>query len=119
MLRLPEAIGDLDRRTTSSQSTAVWGDPTEIVLRCGVPPIGPTQEPCVRYGDIDWVTLEQEDSDSWQLVSYGREPTIEVLMAMEQISSINAMPPLSDAVSEIEQTRQCTSYDENPDAEGL
>ncbi|GAA4927808.1 DUF3515 domain-containing protein [Nesterenkonia rhizosphaerae] len=111
MLRLPEVIGDQERRPTSSQGTAVWGEPSEIVLRCGVEPIGPTTEPCVRYGGIDWVAMDREDH--WQLISYGRVPTVEVLLAMEQISSVNAMPPLTDAVSRIEQSRECTAYVEN------
>lgn len=109
MLTLPEEIGEHTQRPTSSQATAVWGDPSAVVMRCGVQPIGPTEHPCVAPGDVDWVWIDQEDHI--QLISYGREPTVEVLLDGENLSedtTMNAQFALSEPVSRIEQTAECT-----------
>lgn len=109
MLTLPEEIGDYSQRPTTSQSTSVWGDPSAVVLRCGVEPIGPTEHPCVAPAGVDWVWIDHQDHV--QLISYGREPSVEVLLDGDQLSedtTMNAQFALSEPVSRIEQTRQCT-----------
>ena len=35
MLALPDAIGDAKLRKTNAQATAAWGDPSQVILRCG------------------------------------------------------------------------------------
>lgn len=109
MMTLPEEIGEYSQRSTTSQGTAAWGDPSAVVLRCGVEPIGPTEHPCVAPSGVDWVWIEQ--ADYVQLISYGREPTVEVLLDGEQLSedtTMNAQFALSEPVGNIEQTRECT-----------
>ncbi len=109
MLTLPEEIGEHSQRPTSSQGTAAWGDPAAVVLRCGVEPIGPSEHPCVSPAGVDWVWIENEDH--LQLISYGREPTVEVLLDGERLTedtTMNAQFALSEAVGRIEQTRRCT-----------
>lgn len=108
MLLLPEEIGEYAKRPTTSQGTAAWGDPSAVVLRCGVEPIGPTEHPCVAPSDVDWVWIEQDDHV--QLISFGREPTVEVLLDAEQLSedtTMNAQFALSEPVSRIDQTAEC------------
>ena len=41
MVALPDAIGDSGLRKTNSQATAAWGDPSLVILRCGVNVPGP------------------------------------------------------------------------------
>lgn len=109
MLLLPEEIGEFTQRPSTSQGTAVWGDPSAVVLRCGVEPIGPTAHPCVAPSGVDWIWIEQEDHV--QLISYGREPSVEVLLDEEQLTedtTMNAQFALSEPVAQIEQTRECT-----------
>lgn len=117
MLLMPEEIGEFSQRPTTSQGTAAWGDPSAVVLRCGVEPIGPTQHPCVAPSGVDWVWIEQDDHV--QLISYGREPSVEVLLDGDQLSedtTMNAQFALSEPVSRIEQTRECTDLlDAAPD----
>ncbi|MEZ5191081.1 MAG: DUF3515 family protein, partial [Schumannella sp.] len=36
IVRLPDQVAGLDRRQTDAQSTAAWGDPDAVLLRCGV-----------------------------------------------------------------------------------
>lgn len=117
MLTLPEEIGDYSQRPTTSQATSVWGDPSAVVLRCGVEPIGPTEHPCVAPAGVDWVWIDHEDHV--QLISYGREPTVEVLLDGDQLSedtTMNAQFALSDPVGRIEQTRQCTDLLDSAEA---
>src|SRR3954465_13340862 len=47
MLALPDAIGDAKLRKTNAQATAAWGDPSLVILRCGVNVPGPTTDRCV------------------------------------------------------------------------
>ena len=114
MLTLPEEIGDFSQRSTTSQATAVWGDPSAVVLRCGVEPIGPTDDPCVAPAGVDWVWIDHEDHV--QLISFGREPSVEVLLDGDQLSedtTMNAQFALSEPVSRIEQTRECTGLSDS------
>ncbi|WP_258933302.1 DUF3515 domain-containing protein [Nesterenkonia pannonica] len=71
MLQLPENLGESQQRPTDSQGTSAWGEPSDVVLRCGVVPIGATEEPCQRIDGVDWVFIEQEDY--YQAVTFGRE----------------------------------------------
>ncbi|GAA4287350.1 DUF3515 family protein [Georgenia daeguensis] len=101
LISTPEALGGLERRSTSSQATTAWGDPA-VTLRCGVEPPGPTTDRClsVETGDgsfVDWIALEGDDESlpeharqgrgSWTFVTYGREPAIEVVVPAEQGTS--------------------------------
>ncbi|MCK6211989.1 DUF3515 domain-containing protein [Georgenia sp. EYE_87] len=101
LISTPEALGGLERRSTSSQATTAWGDPA-VTLRCGVEPPGPTTDRClsVETGDgsfVDWIALEGDDESlpeharqsrgSWTFVTYGREPAVEVVVPAEQGTS--------------------------------
>src|SRR5699024_4394379 len=35
ILLMPDEIGDLPQRTTSSQGTTGWGEPASVIVRCG------------------------------------------------------------------------------------
>jgi hypothetical protein len=58
MIAVPDSIGDASLRKTTSQATAVWGDPAAVVLRCGVASPGPTTDRCVTVNGVDWVIRE-------------------------------------------------------------
>lgn len=55
MIAMPDTLGDAALRTTTSQATAAWGDPSAVILRCGVPSPGPTTDRCVTVNGVDWV----------------------------------------------------------------
>lgn len=113
MLALPEAVGDFEQRPTSSQGTSAWGDPSAVVMRCGVVPPGPTEHPCVSPAGVDWVWIDHDDYT--QLVTYGREPAVELLLDQEFIDEstmMNVQAALSSPVSQIPQTRECVAPDQ-------
>lgn len=111
MLALPETIGDHDQRATDSQATSVWGNPSRVVIRCGVEPPGPSPEHCVSADGVDWLAIE-EDPPNWRLLSYGREPAVEVLLDVDEVPSSTVMLATASAVEHIEQTRECTATDQ-------
>ncbi|MDR5711351.1 DUF3515 family protein [Nesterenkonia flava] len=107
MLLMPEEVAELDRRPTDAQATAAWGNPAQVLVRCGVEPPGPTPEHCVTAEGIDWLAIEHEDY--WQLVSYGREPAVEVLLDADEVPSSSVMLAMGPTVAHLEQTRECTT----------
>lgn len=82
MLGIPEEIGGLELRATSSQATAAYGDDPVIVVRCGVEEPGPSEERCISVESggaaQDWLVFEE--ADVWRGVSFGRAPALEVLI---------------------------------------
>ncbi|MFE4541954.1 DUF3515 family protein [Arthrobacter sp. NPDC056727] len=105
MVALPDAIGDARLRKTNSQATAAWGDPSQVILRCGVNVPGPTTDRCVSVNDVDWVI--KEGNPVWTLTTYGREPATEILMDPNKISSATVLADLSGAAAKIKASRKC------------
>ena len=60
IVRLPDTVSDLERRTTNAQSTGAWGDPVGVELRCGTPTSGPTTDLCVTVKGVDWIIDESQ-----------------------------------------------------------
>jgi hypothetical protein len=115
MVVLPEAIDDAERRSTTSQATSAWGDPSKVVLRCGVEVPGPTTDPCVSVNDVDWVAHEDEATGIWTLTTYGRTPATEVVLDPNVIPSSTVLASLSDAAQKIPASKQCVSVDKSVD----
>ncbi len=107
MVALPDQVAGFDRRETDSQATAVWGTPSAVVLRCGVPTPGPTTEHCVTANGIDWVT--RDDESHWTLTTYGRTPAVEVVFDDTRAASSSVMVDLASAVGRIPASGACTS----------
>lgn len=106
LLRLPDKIGDFSRRKTSSQATDAWGDPTAVVLRCGMDAPGPTTDPCITADGVDWISA-QEDEKTWRFLSYGRDPAVEVLVDPTKLPGATVLTAVSGAVSTIQKTNAC------------
>ncbi|WP_038463153.1 DUF3515 family protein [Arthrobacter sp. PAMC 25486] len=105
MVALPDSLADAKRRTTSSQATAAWGDPSVAVLRCGVTVPPPTTDKCVTINGVDWVT--KENDDSWTFTTYGRDPATELILSTNKIPSDTALTEISAAASKIPASRAC------------
>lgn len=75
-IRGAEDLAGHPRRETTSQATAVWGDSGEITLRCGLPPLGPSTDPCQTVGGVDWVIRQADGRTTF--TAYGRSPTLQV-----------------------------------------
>lgn len=117
MLLMPNQIGELKKRNTTSQATTGWGEPASVILRCGVPEPAPTTDPCVTVDDVDWVQV-RGDEDTWQFVTYGRSPAVEVLVTPSAVSGATALATVSPAVRGIEQTAQCVDAEDADRVEG-
>lgn len=116
----PAELGGQDQRSTTSQSTRAWGDPP-IMLRCGVPVLGPTTEHCVTVDSqagppVDWVMREPEDGevDVLTLTTFGRSPAVEVIVPQEWGGQDHStiLANLAPAVTLIPQTRECLEIDD-------
>lgn len=112
MITLPAMVAEYELRETNSQATAAWGDPSMVVLRCGVELPAPTTDPCASVNDVDWVIRESTETDVWTAVTYGRNPAVEVLFDPNEVASSTVLVDLGGAVSQIEQTQECLSVDD-------
>lgn len=98
MLAVPEVVGGLDTRGTTSQATQAWGDEFEIVARCGVEPPGPTTEQCITVdtpaATVDWLVMET--ADAWVAVTFGRSPALELT-----VPQVRADEAVGDVLAEL------------------
>lgn len=121
IVRLPDAIDEFEYRHTDAQATGAWGEPTAIILRCGVPVPGPTTQLCVELDGIDWIR-DDSNAPTYVFTTYGRDPAVEVIVDGDVASGTNALIQLSNAVSNIKATGACTDPNEVldlPDPSGL
>ena len=95
---MPDRLGGLERRATTSQATDAWGDEFAIVARCGVEVPGPSEDVCIAVETggyaADWVISETEDSRI--ATTYGRNPAVEVT-----IPKIRADEAVADVLAEL------------------
>ncbi len=142
LVAMPDTLAGQDKRETTAQATAAWGDPATIILKCGARVKEPVQDPCVRVNDVDW-TLRQdggakessEPSESssstsgtsvdqgqsldgtgtWTATSFGRSPAIQVTFDAAKVNSSTLLVDLQSAVNRIHQTKECTDVSDNLD----
>ena len=107
MIALPPLVAENEQRDTNSQATSAWGDPSKVVLRCGVVVPGPTTDPCVTVNDVDWVV--REGDPAWTATTYGRDPAVEVLFDPDEVASSTVLVELGAAVARVDQTRACVA----------
>lgn len=110
MVALPDSLGDAEQRQTNSQATAAWGQPSLVILRCGVNVPGPTTDRCVTVNGIDW--LLREGDPVWTLTTYGRTPATEILMDPDKISSATVLAELANAAGKVPAARSCIGQEE-------
>ena len=95
---LPDNVAGFDRVWTDAQASGAWGEPTTVVLRCGVEPPAPSALVCTTLGGVDWLVLDQEETRQ-RLVTYGREPAIEInIRRGEQIDFQSIVDSLSKSI---------------------
>ncbi len=106
MVRLPDAVGELERRTTNAQSTAAWGDPTAVIYRCGLPEQGPSDLPCFTIEGVDWL-LDETDAPRYVFTTYGRAPVTEIIVDVTYIAGADAVRALSPLVAVQDAEQRC------------
>lgn len=116
IVRLPDVVAGLDKRTTNAQSTGAWGDPASIILYCGIEPSGPTTERCVNVNGVDWI-IDESQAPLFRLEAYGRNPGLQIVVNSEEASGTDAMLGLSSVVDQLPQERKCLSVDDTLELE--
>ncbi len=106
IVRLPDQVGDLSKRQTNAQSTGAWGNPTAVILRCGLEPVEVSNLPCVTAGGVDWL-VDDSKAPSYRFISYAAKPATEVIVDSAQISGVSALESLGSAVSNIPASKRC------------
>lgn len=113
-VRLPDAIGELPRRTTNAQATGAWGDPVGVELYCGIEPSGPTTDECVSVNGVDWI-IDRSAAPIYRFEAYGRSPGLEVIVDSERASGTDAVVALGPVAKLLPQERECTSLEDTLD----
>lgn len=113
-VRLPDVIEDLALRTTDAQATAAWGEPTAVILTCGVEPPRPTTLQCVTIGAVDWI-VDDSDLPNLRLTTYGRQPAAQAYVDTSRLSADAALGALASAVQKLPKTGACTAPDTDTD----
>ena len=105
--RLPDQVLSRARADPAVTGVAAWGDPA-IVLRCGVSPAAPSDNPCADYNGVDWVFTETDDV--FRFVSYHRTPAVEVTIptSIDRTTAPGALIDLAKAVAPLPKDADCT-----------
>lgn len=114
MVRLTDELGGQQRHWTDAQSTAAWGDPASVIMRCGVAPPGPSTLPCITLGGTDWLVDGTADPD-FRVTTYGREPAVEVLVNTRAVSSNDVLTKLGGTIAnQLPAIGACTDPEKPP-----
>jgi hypothetical protein len=97
MVRLPDDLAGLERRSVNAQSTAAWGDPTAVIVRCGLPKPPPSTLPCASVDGVDWL-IDDSDRPRYVFRTYGLDPSTEVIVDSEVVSGTEVLDELPGAV---------------------
>ncbi|WEO75937.1 DUF3515 family protein [Cryobacterium sp. SO2] len=111
IVHLPVSVADQPERETNAQATGAWGDPTAVLLTCGVAVPGPTTLPCVNINGIDWIEDDSE-APKYRYTTYGRDPATEVYIDSELVSGSTTLVDLANAVANVPATSQCLDADD-------
>lgn len=98
-VRLPDTIGDLKSRTTDAQATGAWGDPTRVLLRCGLPEVKASTLVCVTTGGVDWL-VDDSKAPTYRFITFGRNPATEVIVDSKYASGVTALDALGQAIQQ-------------------
>ncbi|WP_233255507.1 DUF3515 family protein [Naasia lichenicola] len=115
IVRLPDTLDGADKRETNAQGTAAWGDPSSVLLVCGVTQRAPTTDRCIAIGDgaseVDWV---EDDSKApvYSYISYNRAPAVEVTIDSTKSSGTDVLTDLSDVVSILALDHPCVGAED-------
>jgi hypothetical protein len=107
-VRLPATLANEAKRSTDAQATGAWGNPTSVILRCGLEPVEVSTLPCVNAGGVDWL-VDESAKPSYRFITFGRTPATEVIVDSNQVAGVSVLDELSSAIQSIEATKECTT----------
>ena len=106
-VRLPDVIGDQNKRTTNAQATGAWGSPTSIILRCGLEPVTVSTLTCVTASEVDWL-VDDSKAPSYRFITFGRRPATEVIVDSQVVAGVTSLDAVASAVQSIPATKTCS-----------
>lgn len=110
------SIDGHDRRWTDAQATAAWGDPSVVLLTCGLPEAEPTSAlQCISLQGIDWL-VDDSKSPYLTLTTYGRKPAVQLYINSKpdapgkgvSANDVIGNKSLAAAIATIPATHACT-----------
>jgi hypothetical protein len=107
IVRLPDELAGEQKRRVNAQSTAAWGEPVSVILRCGLEPVEVSALPCVSAGDIDWL-VDDSNAPSFRFISYARFPATEVIIDSTKLAGVTVLEQLSSTIGILPATKRCT-----------
>ena len=107
-VRLSDQVAELTKRATDAQATGAWGNPTAVLLRCGLPPVEVSELPCVTANGVDWL-VDESAKPSYRFITFGRNPATEVIVDSTKAAGVTALSDLSSAIQSIEATKECST----------
>jgi hypothetical protein len=107
-VRLPDQVADQSIRVTNAQATGAWGNPTTIILRCGLPQVEVSTLPCVTASGVDWL-VDDSKKPSYRFITFGRNPATEVIVDSNKVAGVSALSDLSAAIQSIQATKHCST----------
>jgi hypothetical protein len=109
IVRLPDELALEGKRSVNAQSTAAWGTPVSVILRCGLEPVFASTLPCVSAADIDWL-VDESDAPNYRFTSFATTPATEVIIDSTKVSGITVLEELAGAVGVLEPETRCTEF---------
>jgi hypothetical protein len=107
IVRLPDELAGEQKRRVNAQSTAAWGEPVSVILRCGLEPVEVSPLPCVSASDIDWL-VDDTNAPSFRFISYARFPATEVIIDSTKLAGVTVLEQLAGSVGVLPATKRCT-----------
>ncbi len=107
-VRLPAILANEAKRTTDAQATGAWGNPTAVILRCGLEPVEVSTLPCVTASGVDWL-VDESAKPSYRFITFGRNPATEVIVDSNKVAGVSVLDELSSAIQSVEATKECSA----------
>ena len=107
-VRLPDDIDGNAKRVTNAQATAAWGNPSAVILRCGLPSVEVSTLPCVTASGVDWL-VDDSKKPMYRFITFGRKPATEVIVDSRKVAGVTALGDLSAAIQSIDATKHCST----------
>ncbi len=113
IVRLPDAVASQPIRQTNAQATGAWGNPTSVLLRCGVTPPGATTATCYTVKGVDWL-IDDSKKPRYVFTTFGRNPATEVIVdsTLTNGQGTIVLDELANAIGTIKQTAACVNRED-------
>ncbi|MGV9901962.1 DUF3515 family protein [Streptomyces sp. NPDC003388] len=113
--RYPDRIGSLNRDPADTPGIAAWGGGA-LTARCGLDSVERTSDPCATIEKVDWVwQLHTGDATHQTLITYGRDPALEVRVDKTKAAPDTALISLTPLAARLPTNgHECISLSDVP-----